>query len=187
MFRKGLSPILLVTLIFSAPSYQSASAADFDLLSVSARLRVGEKRVLGNVQPVSFREYDLMVALRLPANVQIPSGPKLDTRLLLSAGVMQGAGKNSVVASAIPVFAMTTQDERFVVDTGIGLALMTRYRFDQQDFGGPLQFALTAGCSVPIYGRFGVGYRFMHYSDAGLYSPSTTGADFHMVELIYRY
>jgi len=27
----------------------------------------------------------------------------------------------------------------------------------------------------------------MHYSDAGAYGPHTIGADFHMVELIYRF
>jgi hypothetical protein len=40
---------------------------------------------------------------------------------------------------------------------------------------------------VPLYDRFGIGYRFMHYSDAGAYGANTIGADFHMVELKYRF
>jgi hypothetical protein len=43
------------------------------------------------------------------------------------------------------------------------------------------------GVSVPLYGRVGVGYRFMHYSDGGAYGEHTIGADFHMIELIYRF
>ncbi|WP_410000329.1 acyloxyacyl hydrolase [Halomonas sp. I1] len=32
-----------------------------------------------------------------------------------------------------------------------------------------------------------MGYRFLHYSDAGVNGPDTTGADFHMIEFRYRY
>lgn len=190
MTNKHITPFFLAILTISVlcilPSLP-ACAADFDLLSVSARARVGEKRVLGKVQPESFREYDAMATIRLPLKDLIPWGLGLDTRLLVSAGVIQGAGKTAVVASVIPALAIASQDGRFVVDIGVGLGLMTRHHYAQQDFGGPLQFALTFGGSVPLYGRFGVGYRFLHYSDSGLYSPSTIGADFHMIELIYHF
>ena len=53
--------------------------------------------------------------------------------------------------------------------------------------GGPVQAALTLGVSVPVYERFAVGYRFMHYSDGGAYGSDTIGADFHMLELSYRF
>jgi len=164
-----------------------AFADDLDLLSVSALVRVGEKRVIGKVQPESFRAYDVMATFRLPEEYQIPTDLGVDTRLLVSAGIMQAAGQTAVIASLIPVLAIATQDRCFSVDAGAGLALMSRSRFGQQDFGGPLQFALTAGASMPLLGQFGLGYRFLHYSDSGLYSPSTIGADFHMVELLYRF
>lgn len=108
-------------------------------------------------------------------------------RLLASAGVLRGAGKTALVASNIPVLAFGRQDGRFTVDLGAGLALLSEHRYAQQDFGGPLQFALTFGVGVPLYQRVGVGYRFLHYSDAGAHGSDTIGADFHMVELIYRF
>lgn len=37
------------------------------------------------------------------------------------------------------------------------------------------------GCNL------GLGYRFLHYSDAGINGSNTTGADFHMVEFTYRF
>ncbi|WP_083235907.1 acyloxyacyl hydrolase [Halomonas caseinilytica] len=49
----------------------------------------------------------------------------------------------------------------------------------------PVRAAL--GVRVPLYRRLGVGYRFLHYSDAGANGPDTTGADFHMIEFRYRY
>jgi hypothetical protein len=91
------------------------------------------------------------------------------------------------VVSLIPVLALGTQGGRFTLDLGMGLALLGRHRYAQQDFGGPAQFALTAGASVPLHERVGVSYRFLHYSDARAYGRGTIGADFHMIELNYRF
>jgi len=143
--------------------------------------------VVGEEQPDSFREYDVVASTRLPWEDYSLSGWGVGTRLLASAGVLQGADKNALVVSAISVLAFGSQDGRFTVDLGAGLALISKHRYAQQDFGGPLQFALTLGVGVPLYRRVGVGYRFIHYSDAGAYGPNTIGADFHMIELIYRF
>ena len=62
---------------------------------------------------------------------------------------------------------------------------MSRYEFGTQDFGGPFQFALTAGAGFQVYKGLGLGYRFMHYSDASVNGGDTIGADFHMIELSY--
>jgi hypothetical protein len=164
-----------------------ALAWDLELLSVGVRARVGEKRVLGKEQLESFREYDVVAALRLPWQRYSPSGWGAGTRLLASAGILQGADKTGLVVSGVPVLALGSRDGRFMLDMGAGLALVSEHQFAQQDFGGPLQFALTFGAGMPLYRRIGVGYRFLHYSDAGLYGPDTIGADFHMVELTHRF
>jgi hypothetical protein len=101
--------------------------------------------------------------------------------------VLKGQRDHAAVVSLIPVLAWGTRDGRYTFDAGIGTALLSRHRFAQQDFGGHGQFALTAGIGVPIGGRFGIGYRFVHYSDAGLYGGDTIGADFHMLEVTYRF
>ena len=164
----------------------SSHASDVELLSVGARVRVGEKRVLGKEQPESFHEYDLVTAIRLPCEQRISDQWNVGARLLASAGVLQGADRTALVASLIPVLAIGTQDRRFILDLGAGLALLSKHRYAQQDYGGPLHFALTLGLSVPLYQRIGLGYRFLHYSDGGAYGHGTIGADFHMIELIYR-
>ena len=43
------------------------------------------------------------------------------------------------------------------------------------------------GLSVPLYKRIAVGYRFQHYSDGRAYGSESTGVDFHMLELLYRF
>ena len=162
-------------------------AADLELLSVGVRARVGEKTVLGKEQPESFREYDVVASIQLPWKCQSPSGWGVGARLLTSVGVLQGADKTGLVASVIPVLALGRLDGRLTVELGAGLALLSKHRYAQQDFGGYLQFALTFGVGVPLYQRVGLGYRYLHYSDAGAHGPDTIGADFHMIELIYRF
>jgi hypothetical protein len=162
-------------------------AAELDLLSISARARVGEKRVLGKEAPESFREYDVAATLRLPWQYYTQSGWGVGLRLMASGGILQGANKTALVVSAIPLLALGSEGGRFTVDIGAGLALVSEHRFAQQDFGGPLQGALTLGVTVPLVQRVGVGYRFMHYSDWGAYGPSSIGVDFHMVEFSWRF
>ena len=183
----GVVSLALVPLVLCVFATGTSLASDFELLNVGVRARVGEKRVLGEVAPESFREYDVVTTIRLPWEEQFPAGWRVGARLLASAGVLRGANKTALVASLIPVLAIGARDGRFTLDLGTGFALLSRHRYAQQDFGGPLQFALTLGFSVPLYERVGVGYRFLHYSDASTYGHGTIGADFHMVELLYRF
>lgn len=164
-----------------------SSAAGLDLLSMGVRAQVGEKRVLGEEQSDSFHEYDLVANMGLPWTGPSSLGWDVRARLLASVGVLDGPNKNALVASAIPALAFVMRDAKLVVDLGAGLALLTEHRYEQQDYGGPLQFALTLGVGVPVAQRVGLGYRFLHYSDAGIYGPDTIGADFHMVEMMVRY
>ncbi|HEX6721943.1 MAG TPA: acyloxyacyl hydrolase, partial [Burkholderiaceae bacterium] len=130
---------------------------------------------------------DVMATIRLPWETPLPMQWDLGTRLLASAGALRGADKTALVLSLIPVLAVASPAERFTLDAGIGFALLSEHRFAQQDFGGPLQAALTLGATVGLHERVAVGYRFMHYSDAGAWGNGTIGADFHMIEFSWRF
>jgi hypothetical protein len=163
-------------------------AADMELQSVGLRLQIGEKsHVIGALQPESFHETDVEAVFSLPWEQSLQSGWKARARLVTHAGILRGHNESALVAVAIPTLALGTPDGSFLIDTGLGLAYLSRHRFALQDFGGPLQFALTLGVEVPLYRHIAAGYRFMHYSDAGFYAPGTIGADMHMVELLYRF
>ncbi|MDQ8020883.1 MAG: acyloxyacyl hydrolase, partial [Moraxellaceae bacterium] len=177
----GSVPGALLVLSLAAPP------ASAELHSLSARLRVGGERVIGVEQPERFESVDLGLTWRLPWEHYGASGWGLRTRVLTSAGWMTGAEDSALVLSALPLLAFGSRDGRFTTDFGLGAALLSRHRFAQQDFGGYLRFALTVGVSVPLYRQVGLGYRFMHYSDAALYGTDTIGADFHMVALSYLF
>jgi hypothetical protein len=157
------------------------------LLSVSIRARLSSTDVIGGLAPEEFREYDAAANFRLPWAWYSQAGWGAGIRLMGSAGALYGGGETALVVSLIPLVALGSQDGRYTLDMGAGGALLSRHRFGTQDYGGSFQFALTAGVGVPLFKRLGVGYRFLHYSDAGIYGPHSTGADFHMLELTYRF
>jgi len=181
--RCALLGLLLLCLLAPWPS----RAEDLRLLSVGVRARVSGATVLGDVQPEEFDEYDVAASFALPWERYSQSGWGFGTRLMVSAGALRGAGETALVVSLIPVLALGSQDGRFTLDLGAGGALLSKHEFGVQDYGGPFQFALTLGVSVPLFERLGVGYRYLHYSDASFYGTYTTGADFHMLELTYRF
>jgi hypothetical protein len=186
--REGISADLFIVamiVVFLAP--WPSRAEDLRLLSFGMRAGVTGTDVLGDVAPESFEAFDAVATFKLPWGLYSESGWGGGTRLMASAGAFRGAGETALAVSLIPVLALGSQDGRFTFDLGIGGALLSKHRFGPQDFGGPFQIAVTLGASVPLYERLGVGYRFLHYSDAGINGPHTTGADLHMIEFIYRF
>lgn len=182
--RPLLPRILLLLCAFAAPP---AHAADWDLLSIGVRAQVWEKNTLGRQQPEGFEQYDLTAAVRIPWEGRSGRSWSMSARLLGSMGALRSADYSGFVASAIPAVAFAHGKVPVSVDFGVGLALLSRYRFRDQDYGGPLQFAVTLGIGVPVHRRVGIGYRFLHYSDARLYGSHTVGADFHMLEFNYLF
>lgn len=163
-----------------------AYAEGLNLQSVGVRGRISEKTVLGEDAPENFKEYDVLANFDLPWRNYATAGWGWGTRLMASGGILRAEGKNALVVSLIPELTLGSEDGRYTLDFGIGGALLSRHRFGTQNYGGPFQFALTFGVGVPLYKKLGIGYRFLHYSDAGLNGSNTIGADFHMIELNYR-
>ena len=159
---------------------------DLNLQSLSMRARVSENTLLGEDAPEDFKAYDVSANFGLPWKGYSTSGWGMGTRFMASTGILRGAGENSLVVSLIPELTLGSEDGRFTLDLGVGGALFSRHQFGTQDFGGPFQFALTLGVGVPLYKKLGLGYRFLHYSDAGVNGSDTTGADLHMIEFSYR-
>jgi hypothetical protein len=185
MTPKALLALMVGVACVLAPVPSHAS--DIDLVHAGVRWRTSNRHVLGKVEPERFREYDVWATVRLAWESYSASGWGVGTRLLTSAGLFRGAGTNALVVSALPMIALGSRDGRFTFDVGVGLAVLSKSKYGRQDFGGILQASLTSGIGIPIYRRFGAGYRFMHYSDAGVFGSHTIGADLHMLDLTYRF
>ena len=183
---KGFVVRLLLPLVIGAAVVPAQGYADeISLLNLSFRTRISGATVLGDQQPEEFNAYDFSANLRLPWTRELDSDWELGTRLMTSAGILRGAGESGLVVSVIPGLAIGKKDGGFSVDAGAGAANLSKYQFGSQDYGGPFQFALTVGAGLPVYKHFGLGYRFVHYSDAGIHGGDSIGADFHMIEFSY--
>lgn len=180
----SLAPLLSFVCFLVAPSLSHSE--DLSLQSFSIRARVSEKTILGEEAPEDFQEYDVAANFGLPWKRHSTSGLDMGARLMASAGILRGEVETALVVSLIPELTLRCEDGWFTLDLGAGGALLSTHRFGTQDFGGPFQFALTLGVGVPLYKKLGLGYRFLHYSDAGINGSDTTGVDFHMIELSYQ-
>ena len=127
--------VALTTCVGCVLAPRPIRAFDLDLAGAGVRWRVGGERVLGQEQPEAFREYDVWMAVRLPWQRYSTSGWGVGTRLLTSVGLLKGAESNALVVSVLPVFAFGSQDGRFNVDLGAGVAVLSQNKFAQQDFG----------------------------------------------------
>ena len=157
------------------------------LLNLGIRGVLSSFDVIGDDASEEFQAYDVAATFGLPWGWFSKSGWGARVRLMIGAGAFTGGGDTGVVVSLLPLLAFGGWDGVFTLDMGAGAALFSRSTFGAQDFGGPFQYALTAGVGIRLFKRLGAGYRFMHYSDAGLYGNHTTGADLHMLEITCRF
>src|SRR5262245_28472089 len=97
--------ICFVCILVCAPSI----AFDADPIGAGIRVRVSSEDVLGEEQPEAFDEYDLWATFRLPWQAYGKSSWGVGTRLLTSAGYLEGAGSGAVVLSVIPLVALGSQ------------------------------------------------------------------------------
>lgn len=157
------------------------------LENVSARIRFAERTILGDDAPEKFRAWDVAANFRMPKTFADWDDWHLGTNFMASAGLIRGADQYALTLSGVPELMLRSKDGKYTLNAGIGIAAFTRNRYGVQDFGGPFQFALTYGATVELSRHIRLGYRFQHYSDAGLNGPDTTGADLHMVEVYYQF
>ena len=106
---------------------------------------------------------------------------------MASLGALTGGGDRAFLTTLVPGFAFGPRHSVFSVDIGVGVSLLSRNQFGQQDMGGPFHVVFTTGLRIPVYGAIGLGYRFHHMSDANLYGPGVKGVDTHMLEMTYTF
>jgi hypothetical protein len=205
----GLLLSLGLTLLASAPSWAEPMAfiggpprvgvagdAPFSeerakpmaLLGIGPRYGFGGDSPLGEEQKENFQMYDVAALFRLPWSWWQRSGSwGLETRLIASAGELTAAGTGSFIATLVPALAVTSRNGGVAVDVGMGAGFFSNYKFGVQDFGGPAQIVGTAGIGFNLLPGFHTGYRFQHFSDAGLYGGNSLGVDMHILEIAYRF
>lgn len=188
-FRPPYLVTLLLALWFSATICTTSFAGDVALLSIGPRIGFGEKvPLMGKEQLYYFHLHDIAALIRLPWSWPLGESTwNVDTRLIASAGLLTGANESGLMMTAVPVLALSGWKELVTFDLGAGAGFFSNHKFGMQDFGGPAQIVATAGIRVNPFSHAYAGGRLQHFSDAGLYGPSSLGVDMYIVELGYRF
>jgi hypothetical protein len=180
---------LILTLWFSIMICTPSLAGDMALLSIGPRIGFGEKiPLMGKEQKYYFHLYDVAAVIKLPWAWPLGEGTwNLETRLIASAGLLTGANESSLMMTAVPGLALSGWNGLVAFDAGAGAGFFSNHHFGAQDFGGPVQIVATSGIRVNPFQHAYAGFRVQHFSDAGLYGPSSLGVDMYIVELGYRF
>jgi hypothetical protein len=89
--------------------------------------------------------------------------------------------------TVVPGLGLNGWNGLVTFDAGAGAGFFSNYTFGTQNFGGPVQIVATAGVRVNPFSHPYAGFRVQHFSDAGLYGPSSLGVDMYIIELGYRF
>ncbi len=175
-----------VAFILTAMAASMSTAGEVRLESLAVRGGFSGSSVIGEEQQTDFNQVDLALAARLPWEWNVGAGWIIKTRMLTSAGVLRGSHETNGVFTLVPLDVIFgRKDGLLSIDMGVGVALLTDYKFGEQNFGGPFQFVWTWGATSRFAGPFGAGYHFQHYSDATIYGSESRGVDLHLFEIIY--
>jgi hypothetical protein len=177
---------LIVLCILMAVPCRAENVA---LLSVGPRFGFsGKEPLLGKQQRYNFYLADLAATLKLPWAWRLFGSPwSIETRLLASAGALMAVDEVGFMATGVPMIALSGWNGLVSLDAGLGLGFFSRYKFGEQDFGGPVQIVFTTALEIrPVTHAF-TGFRLQHFSDAGIYGPDKLGVDLYIVEVGYRF
>ena len=178
----------LLTLILTLFVPERSHSKEFEVLSIGVRAAVNFKVAgLPPGEKENFEQFDVFGIMSLPWRWDyLSSGWELRTRLNGSAGVLRGAGETAFITTMTPGLALRRPGWGLILDAGIGGALISSWKFGDQDIGGPFQFIAHAGVSFELPWNLVVGGRFHHMSDGTIYGDSR-GVDFYMLELSYYF
>jgi len=168
--------------------FSEEQAKPITLIRVGPRVGMSGKSPFGRDQKEDFQQYDVAALFGLPWGWQErSSGLKFDMRLLASAGELAAAQETSLMAALVPCLAVSSPNGEGSIDVGGGAAFFSNYKFGVQNFGGPAQLVGTSGIGLNLWPGFYAGYRFQHFSAAGIYGHPALGVDMHILEISYRF
>ena len=178
-------PCLSLSAACCTPSF----AEGITLQSIGPRICFGEKiPFMGKEQKYYFHLYDVAAVIKFPWSWPLDESTwSLDTRMIASAGLLTGANESGLMMTVVPGLGLNGWKELVTFDAGAGPGYFSNYKFGTQDFGGPVQIVATAGVRVNPFSHAYAGFRVQHFSDAGLYGPSSLGVDMYIIELGYRF
>lgn len=169
---------------FNACNAENTAKVPLSLIAIGARYGTNA----ATDKAGALDRVDVFWSWRSPFAWEFTPGWDIGARLNASVGALRGQGETGAIGTLVPTLAIGDTDNVFSFEAGVGAALLSKWEFGTvEDFGGPLQFILDLGLNFRVYKRFGLGYRFQHWSDGGIHGVDNRGVEMHMLEFSYRF
>jgi hypothetical protein len=180
---------IVVYVVFATATSAPSEAEESALILIGPRIGFSSVTpLLGKQQKEDFRLYDVAALFRLPWQWPLGAGNwRLETGIMTSAGVLEGAGTAGLIATVVPDLMLSGPNRIISFDAGAGVAGFSRHKFGLQDFGGPAQIVATIGVRLSPFSHSYAGFRLQHFSDAGFYGSDALGVDMYLFEVGYRF
>ena len=180
MSKLGTLLLVLTICLFSSGSCLAESMSWYSL-----GVRYGTND--GTDKKTDLKRYEVYGVFNLPWSWRLASNIDLDTRLVTSAGLLNGDGDEGFIGTLAPGICFTDRNKRFSFELSGGVALLPDYRLGDEDFGGPLQFIFDVGIGIRLFKHLGLGYRIQHFSDASIFGSDNRGGETQLFEISYRF
>jgi hypothetical protein len=134
---------------------------------------------------IQFHQIELGAGYALPwswEGKKFAFAPGIDASL----GWLGDDTKDAMVISAGPEGKLTYTDWPVVLRFGSNPTYLSRFVFDQRDFGVEFQFTSHIGLSWDITDYLQVSYRLQHMSNAGFGTPNP-GLNMHMIGIFWLF
>ncbi|MCA9472180.1 MAG: acyloxyacyl hydrolase [Nitrospirales bacterium] len=134
-----------------------------------------------------FQHIALFGAIGFPKRYNYDSGWEIRFRMNGSMGVLRGAGELGFIATIVPGIVFWYPKWNISINGGPGVAFVSREKYGEQDLGGPIQIVGQGGLTYYVTDHIGLGWRFHHISDAGIWGSDNRGVDVNLFELTYKF
>lgn len=184
MLTKNCLKFAMISLMHSWLLFQVVTAqAGWQETGVRMGVQAGPRREY-------FHLYEAFAVYGLPWEWRCPSGWGLAPFLNVSAGALTGGNESGFIGGTGAGLVFNNDNGGIALEIGVGLDLMDRRQFGEQDFGSILLWGAHMGVSYRFKGGMGIGYRLQHLSNNRiLYTRCTPnpGVDMHMFSVSWYF
>ena len=134
-----------------------------------------------------FEHFDVFGAISFPKRYDYDSGWEIRFRMNGSMGILRSGSDLGFIATVSPGIVFWYPEWSISINGGPGFAYVSREKYGDQDLGGPIQIVGHGGLTYYVTDHIGIGWRFHHLSDAGIWGSDNRGVDVNMFELTYKF
>ncbi|MFP4673359.1 MAG: acyloxyacyl hydrolase [Opitutales bacterium] len=170
------SPILPVIFALLLPALLFGESKDFRFSELGFRAGIDAE------EDVSLDAYEIYGQVATPWQWEWTEDLAASLAFEASAGIFHGSNETAGFFRAAPTLHVKHRNYPARLAVAAGVSRLTEDTFGDHDLGGTFQFSSSIGLDWEFVSDWHVGYRFRHFSNAGIHSTNP-GLNLHLFAL----